>query len=188
MPTSAERGREVRNRLLAAARALIAEQGWSAVSTRTLATRAGVGAGLVHYHFASLPALLAEAAVGILREVTAALRPLLAEAGTPADAIRLLLASLDEYTGADPASRIAVETYLAATRDPALREAVAGVLDDFRAELATTLRAQGVADPDGTAVVLAAAVDGLLLHRALDAGITAAAVTPVLARLVRDGP
>ncbi|MGH3757379.1 TetR/AcrR family transcriptional regulator [Actinophytocola sp.] len=186
MPTSAERGREVRARLLEAAAALIGERGWSAVSTRTLAERAGVGPGLVHYHFASLHALLTEAAVDTMREVTAAVRPLLAAAGTPADAVRLLMASLDEYTGRDPASRMFVETYLAATRDRALREAVASVLDDLRAEFTTWLRAQEVADPEGTAVVLAAAVDGLLLHRALDAGITADAVTPVLTRLVRD--
>lgn len=186
MPTSAERGREVRTRLLEAAVALVAERGWSAVSTRTLAERAGVGAGLVHYHFASLQALLTEAAVGMMREVTRAVRPLLARAGTPSEAVRLLMASLDEYTGDDPASRMFVETYLAATRDEALREAVAGVLDDFRAELATWLRAHDVVPPEATAAVLAAAVDGLLLHRALDAGLTADSVTPVLTRIVGD--
>jgi len=186
MPTSADRGREVRTRLLETAGALIAERGWSAVSTRTLAERAGVGAGLVHYHFASVQALLTEAAIGMMREVTAAVGPLLAHSGTPAEVVRLLVASLDEYTGDDPASRTFVETYLAATRDPALREAVAGVLDDFRTELTTWLRAHDVADPEATAVVLAAAVDGLLLHRALDVGITADSVRPVLTRILGD--
>jgi AcrR family transcriptional regulator len=187
MPTSAERGHEVRARLLGAAAELIAERGWAAVSTRTLAERAGVGAGLVHYHFASLRDLLTESAVGLLREATAAVGPLLASAGSAADAVRLLMASLDEYTGDGPASRVFVETYLAAARDPRLRAAVAGVLDDFRAEFANVLRAHDIADPERTAVVLAAAVDGLLLHRALDAGITADSVTPVLTRLVEDG-
>jgi AcrR family transcriptional regulator len=185
MPTSAERGREVRARLLEAATVLIAERGWYAVSTRMLAERAGVGAGLVHYHFASLQALLTEAAIGTMREVTAAVGPLLENARTPTDAVALLMGSLDEYTGDDPASRLFVETYLAATRDPALRAAVAAVLDDFRADFAAWLENHDVADPQGTAVVLAAAVDGLLLHRALDAGITTDAVTSVLTRLVR---
>jgi AcrR family transcriptional regulator len=184
--TSADRGREVRARLLEAAAALIAERGWSAVSTRTLAERAGVGAGLVHYHFASLHALLTEAAIGMMRDVTATVRPLLTRADTPADAVRLLMASLDEYTGDDPASRMFVETYLAATRDPALSAAVAGVLDDFRTELTIWLREHDAADPAGTAVVLAAAIDGLLLHRALDARITTDSVTPVLTRLVEE--
>jgi AcrR family transcriptional regulator len=186
MPTSAERGREVRARLLAAAAALIAERGWSAVTTRTLAERAGVGPGLVHYHFTSLQALLTDAAVGTMREITATVRPLLAHADTPAGGLRLLMASLDDYTGDDPASRMFVETYLAATRDPDLRTAVAAVLADFRAEVTTWLQAHDVADPAHTAVVLAAAIDGLLLHRALDTGITTDTVTPALTRLVGD--
>ncbi len=185
MSTSADRGREVRTRLLEAAAVLVAERGWSAVSTRTLADHAGVGAGLVHYHFASLQALLTEAAIARMREVTAAIPLQLAHTDSPAHAVRLLMASLDDYTGDDPTSRLFVETYLAATRDPALRAAVAGVLDDFRTELTTWFRTRDVAGAEGTAVVLAAAVDGLLLHRALDAGITAESVAPVLERLVR---
>ncbi|MGH3673909.1 MAG: TetR/AcrR family transcriptional regulator, partial [Pseudonocardiaceae bacterium] len=39
--TAAERGREVRLRLLGSAAELIAERGWTGVSTRILAERAG---------------------------------------------------------------------------------------------------------------------------------------------------
>src|SRR5215218_10063879 len=67
--TAADRGREVRRRLVQAARELVPERGWAAVSTRTVAERAGVAPGLVHYHFASLQALLAEAAVGAMRDL-----------------------------------------------------------------------------------------------------------------------
>src|SRR5690606_38747757 len=65
---SAPRGAEVRRRLLDAAVRAIPEQGWRGVSTRSLARRAGVVPGLVHYHFDSLEALLREAALGALRE------------------------------------------------------------------------------------------------------------------------
>ncbi|WP_288047924.1 helix-turn-helix domain-containing protein, partial [Nocardia sp.] len=51
---SAERGRATRERLLEAAVSLIGEVGWSGVSTRMVAQRAGVNAGVVHYHFASV--------------------------------------------------------------------------------------------------------------------------------------
>jgi AcrR family transcriptional regulator len=139
----------------------------------------------VHYHFPSLQALLTEAAVGLMREVAGSIGPLLDRASTPADALALLMSSLDEYTGRDPASMVVTETYLAATRDPALREAVTGVLADFRDLLAAWLRGHGVPAPEDTATVLAAAIDGLLLHRALDPTVTTGTVTPVLDRLVR---
>lgn len=183
-PTAAERGREVRRRLLDAAVALIAERGWGAVSTRMLAERAGVAPGLVHYHFSSVQALLSEAAVGAMREVAGLLEPALA--GTPADAIPAMLSALDPYTGDDPTSVLFTETYLAATRDPALRAEVAEVITDFRSRLGAWFGAHGVADPDATAAVVGAAIDGLVLQRALDPGLTAAAVAPVLTRLLGE--
>jgi AcrR family transcriptional regulator len=61
----------VRDRLLAAAAELIAEKGWGAVSTRVLADRAGVGSGVVHYHFDSTQAVLVQASVGALRTALA---------------------------------------------------------------------------------------------------------------------
>src|SRR5690348_15544220 len=134
--TAADRGREVRQRLLAAAVELIAERGWTAVSTRVVAERAGVGAGLVHYHFNSVQALLSAAAVGAMRETATMLDPVLEQARTPAEAVTLLLSALDSYTGDDPLSVLFVETYLAATRDPELREAVAEIIAEFRATLA----------------------------------------------------
>jgi AcrR family transcriptional regulator len=182
--TATDRGREVRRRLLTAAVELIAERGWAAVSTRVLAERAGVAAGVVHYHFASVRALLSEAAVGAMRETASMLEPVLAKAGTPAEAVRLLVASLDAYTGDDPMSLLFVETYLAATRDAALRDAVAKVIVEFRTRLADWLGTHGVGDPEATAAVLGSAVDGLVLQRALDPALTADMVTPVLARVL----
>jgi AcrR family transcriptional regulator len=181
--TAASRGREVRRRLVQAARELVPERGWTAVSTRTVAERAGVAPGLVHYHFASLQALLAEAAVGALREMAGGVGELLQQARTPAELVDLVAGALDDYTGTDPASLLAVETYLAATRDPDLREQLTAVLDDFRDRLAARLREHGVPDPGATAAVLAAVIDGVLLHRAL-APLPAGAVAPVLHRIV----
>jgi AcrR family transcriptional regulator len=184
--TAVSRGREVRRRLVEAARELVPERGWSAVSTRTVAERAGVAPGLVHYHFASLQALLAEAAVGALRDMVGDVGVLLQRAGTPGELVDVLTAEVDRYTRTDPASLLAVETYLAATRSPDLREQLATVLDDFRQRLAGRLGEQGVPAPDATAAVLAAVIDGVLLHRALTP-LPAGAVAPVLRRLVEEG-
>ena len=49
---------------------------------------------MVHYHFASLPALLNEAVVGVMRQMLAELAGFLGAAGTPAEAVELMLASL----------------------------------------------------------------------------------------------
>ena len=178
-----QRAQEVRERLLAAAAELIAERGWAGVSTRVLAERAGVGPGLVHYHFSSLRALLNEAALRTISGVVlegAAHHP-----GTTArEGLDLMLGKLDAYSGDDPTSVLFIETYLAAGRDAELHQALTRLLADFRDLLADWMRAAGVPDPDTTARVLASAVDGLMLHRPLDPSLTAETVVPVLRRLL----
>jgi AcrR family transcriptional regulator len=175
---AAERGREVRQRLLAAAVELVPERGWTAVSTRVLAERAGVTPSVVHYHFPSLTALLNEAVAGVMRQVLA---EFVDTAQTPAEAIDQMLASMENYTGADPMSLLFVEAYLASTRDERLRAEIGGLVEGFRQRLAGWLKQHGVAEPGETAAVLAAAVDGLLLHRGLGSTVDA---RRVLRRLV----
>jgi AcrR family transcriptional regulator len=113
----------VRERLLTAASELIVERGWSAVSTRVLAERAQVGAGLVHYHFTSLNALLNEAALAVMTTVAEQTLGQL-EGTTPQEGLDLALAALDAYPGDDPASTLFVEAYLAAGRDAELRSGI----------------------------------------------------------------
>ncbi|MQA24505.1 MAG: TetR family transcriptional regulator [Micromonosporaceae bacterium] len=186
--TASARGREVRHRLLAAATELIPEVGWSSVSTRLLAERAGVAPGLVHYHFESLAVLLRQAALDVFRQALSGTEAALAPAPDLDAGLELLLASLDGYSGADPTSLLFIETYLAATRDQALGDELAELLYEFRSRLASWLRQHGAGDPEQTAAVLAAAVDGVMLHRALDPGLTSATVSPALRRLLATGP
>ncbi|WP_150245628.1 TetR/AcrR family transcriptional regulator [Nocardiopsis quinghaiensis] len=183
MTTTAQRGEQVRTRLLQAATELISERGWSAVSTRTLAQRAGVGPGLVHYHFTSLQALLTEAATQTLHTIAEEATAHLAQT-TPHEGLALILGDLDRYPGDDPASRLVTETYLAATRDQDLRRAITDVLNLLRRHLTTWLTANGVPSPQATAATLAATLDGVMLHRALDPDLTAPTVEPVLRRLL----
>ncbi|GAA0597200.1 TetR/AcrR family transcriptional regulator [Kribbella sandramycini] len=161
------KGEQVRRRLLTAAAELIGERGWSAVSTRILAEHAGVSASVVHYHFPSIQAVLSEAAVTAMREVLETSQQVFAVATSPADGVDALLASVDQYSGTDPMSRLFVETYLAAGRDPELRDRIAGLVTAFRTQITDWLAAHQVADPAASAAILAAAVDGLLLHRSL---------------------
>ncbi|GAA1964399.1 TetR/AcrR family transcriptional regulator [Amycolatopsis minnesotensis] len=180
------RGQEVRRRLLRAAVELIPERGWSAVSTRLLAERAGVTPGVVHYHFSSVRELLSQAALGTMREMLSGVHALFEQARSATDAVDTMLAALEEYSGRDPASMVFTETYLAATRDDDLRHAMTEIVADFRRRFADALARWRVPDPAGTAAVVAATIDGILLHRGLDPGLTAASIGPVLRRLVPD--
>lgn len=182
--TASERGRQVRQNLLAAAVELIPEVGWSAVSTRLLAERAGVAPGLVHYHFSSLRALLADAVVGAMREVLVSVRPLLERAEGVDDGIDAVVGELDTYTGRDPTSLLFVEAALAATRDERMRDELAGLIDEIREYFADWLRRLGHDTPQDTAAVLAASIDGVMLHRALKPDMTSAVAGPALRRLV----
>ncbi|HLU74384.1 MAG TPA: TetR family transcriptional regulator [Nonomuraea sp.] len=161
-----------RRRLLDAAVPLIVEAGWGGVSTRLVAERAGVAPGVVHYHFSSVTDLLTEAATEVTGRLLEEFARGLARQADLADGVRWMVAELGRYPGTDPASLLGVELYLAATRLPELRERLRGQVLGFRAAVAGWLRERGYAgDADAAAAVLAAALDGVVLHRAIDPGL-----------------
>lgn len=174
-----------RQRLMDAALELIPEAGWAGVSTRKVAERAGLGPGLVHYHFASLQELLTLAATGavesLLQNFAAQLR-----VSTNADqAVEAMADALDSFDSTGPANLLMTETFLASTRYEDVRVGLEKIMTAFRAELADWLRSSGgIQDAEGTAVVLSAVFDGLMLHRTIDPTITSSAVLPVLLRIV----
>lgn len=181
--TNAERGRAVRARLLMAARELIGELGWGAVSTRVLAERAGVRPGLVHYHFESLQALLRHAATEEMRRVLDGTTAMLDQAASPADGIEAILFDLDRYNGSDPASLLFIETYLAATRDHELRQRMSALVAEFRDSLTEALTRSGHPSPQAAASAVMAVLDGFVLHKGLDPDLSAARITPLLRRI-----
>lgn len=182
--TATDRGRQVRQSLRVAASELVPELGWAGVSTRLLAQRAGVAPGLVHYHFSSLHALLREAVLEVMRELLGQLATRLEQTDSLDAGLDVILGSVGACTDRDPTSLLFAEAYLAAARDEQMREALAALLTDLRRTVAHWLNRHSHPTPDHTALVLAAALDGLLLHRALDPGLTPARVAPVLRRLL----
>jgi AcrR family transcriptional regulator len=183
-----DRGRAGRARLLRAAAELIVERGWDAIDARALAERAGVTPEMVRYHFTSVQALLAEAATAAMRELFNQLTPALGLAGSPGVALALVLGFLCDDNGdngQDRASLLFAEACLAATRDESLRQVLDQILRGFRYQLAVVFGVHGVAAPEATAAVLSAAVDGVLLHRALNPDdLDEATVEPVLHRML----
>ncbi|MGN9837825.1 TetR/AcrR family transcriptional regulator [Nonomuraea sp. H19] len=187
--TSAERGKTTRQRLLDAAVALVPEVGWGGVTTRLVAERAGVAPGVVHYHFASVTELLVAAGTGfsgvLLEQFAVALT---AQPGI-GEGVDWLLGELSRHSGTDPASLLVVEMFLASTRLPELRERLGEQITGFRARVASWLAEHGYqGDADAAAAMLAAAVDGIMLHRALDPGLDFATLAgPLRAMFGLDG-
>ncbi|GAA3663667.1 TetR family transcriptional regulator [Lentzea atacamensis] len=183
MPKSADRGRRTREQLIEAAAQLVGEVGWGAVTTRLVAERAGVNAALVHYHFSSVPDLLSTAALQfaerVLAEAADALR-----SSEPSQGIERMLEDLSRFTGTDPESLLLAEAFLAAHRLPELRASLAALVADFRGRVAEWLRSAGVKDADAIALLLGAAIDGLVLHRALDESVDFRVVAGPFRRLV----
>ncbi|HEX8934533.1 MAG TPA: TetR/AcrR family transcriptional regulator [Pseudonocardiaceae bacterium] len=179
-----DRGRDVRLQLLSAAATLVAEIGWNAVSTRTLADRAGVTPGLVHYHFPSLQGLLRDATLGMISDLLSSAEALFENAQTLDAGVDLIFSSFDASTGSETTSLLFTETYLAATRDETLRSELVAIVGEFRQQLARWLAEHGADTSDVTASVLMAAIDGVILHRALNPALTASAVTSLLRRLI----
>ncbi|GAA4926532.1 TetR family transcriptional regulator [Streptomonospora halophila] len=163
-----------RQRLLAAAAALIAEVGWGRVTTRAVAERAGLPLGAVSYHFRGKRELLAQAA---LETVESAL-PIgeLAAVETLTQLIELITASVARREDSERVlSGVLVETLREAGRDPELTERVTALLAEYRRVLSRLIRAEqergavrADADPDAVAALLAASGDGLVLHALLD--------------------
>ncbi|TYB66202.1 TetR family transcriptional regulator [Nonomuraea sp. PA05] len=185
---SAERGKATRRRLLDAAVALVPEVGWGGVTTRLVAERAGVAPGVVHYHFASVTDLLIAAGLGFTAALLDQLAAELSARQDVGEAVDWLLAELSRYSGTDPASLLVVELFLAATRLPELRSLLGEQVGRFRATVASWLTERGYrGDASAAAAMLAASVDGIMLHRALDPGLDLAALGGPLRAMFGEG-
>jgi AcrR family transcriptional regulator len=181
----AERGHSTRERLLAAAASLVAEVGWGGVTTRLVAERAGVNAGVVHYHFSSVTDLLVAACSAVAEDMLDQIVRDLARQPDVASGVDWLLGELARFSGTDPTSLLLVEAFLAASRVPEMRARLGSAVVEFRAGVTTWLEAIGSgAEAERAAVVLAAVLDGLALHRGLDPALDLAAAAGPLRRML----
>jgi AcrR family transcriptional regulator len=179
---------ETRERLLVAAVSGIARDGWGGVTTRSVAELAGVNPGLVHYHFGSMAELRREAVVWALSRELSAPTAALVEARSVATGVRRCLDALAAIDPASETSAVLYESMLAATRDEALREELRRALEGFRLALANRIEAEHGADPTASAATVAAALDGILLHRLVEPGLDAGRLAePLIEALLLPG-
>jgi AcrR family transcriptional regulator len=166
-----------RARLLAAARELVAEIGFSAVTTRAISERAGVNNALVHYYFGSKTALVVQAALSSLDEAVGEPVRMLREAPTVGAGVAEVLRWVGSLDVDEPGMRTLIELTIEAFRSPEVRPVVAAALDEGRGELAAALASRGDVDADvavGLAAALTALFDGVVLHRLVDADLDVA--------------
>lgn len=166
-PAGSPRGAQRRERLLGAGLELLAEEGWSGLTARAVAARAGTHQGSVHYHFGGLPALKRAVAAAAVRESFEPVLAVLSAASSwPAGLAAAVRSAADH--GDPRTARITAELVAASVQDPAVGELMSRALADARARLVPWLSASGEAEPEGLATLLVAALDGLALHRLLD--------------------
>jgi AcrR family transcriptional regulator len=171
---------------MAAAAELIAELGWGRVTTRGVATRAGLPHGSVSYHFRGKQEMLTEAALHAFQQAI----PLdqFEAFESVDDLLALITAEIGDRDAIDPVlSRLMLETMREAERDAGLRDRMGALLGRYRELIVKTVRTdlkRGAVFPGapatGIATLLAAVGDGLLLHALLDPDLDVAAAIDAL--------
>lgn len=173
--TAAAAEGSTRERIVEATVELMTEIGIDRVRTRTIAERAGVNPALVHYHFGSIAALVMEAAEYALLQELGPSIDVFVSAATVQEGITAMLEWIEQRGQRTPGATILAEAMVKATRDPAFRRWTKQASRRFRAIILERLkiaRANHEIDPaldiEATAVLLAAALDGLLFHHLVD--------------------
>jgi AcrR family transcriptional regulator len=164
------RSRQRRDELLAATIELFAEGGSRAVTHRAVARRAGLPPATTTYYFASIQELLREALAAHIQQWTSDLADLTdLDAGPPIslDDATNLVSHVFAQRGPEVAA-IELSIYLAATRDPALRDAATQVLVQFEVLAVRILARLGVPNGEPLAASIIALVAGTALRRQSD--------------------
>lgn len=157
-----------RHRLLEAAEHIVVDRGWRAATSRAIAAEAGLNPGLVNYYFGSKDDLLVEAYERSFARFEEPFAQALA-AGSLAEAMHGV-AQMVESPELARESKMLFEASLQALVDDRLRALSVQKLRSFRAVMTDKLKQEGRTKKAAAALstVIAAAFDGLLLHRLLD--------------------
>jgi len=181
-----------RARILDATVELMADVGIDRVRGRAVADRAGVNPALVHYYYGTMAALVVEAAQHALLSELGPSIDAFASGGTVQEGVAAILDWIAEH-GRTPGATILAEAMVKGTRDPKFRSWSRNAARRFRAlilqrleqgrdagEIDTTL------DLEATALLLAAALDGLLFHHLVDPKLAVTRAAAPIAAMLRD--
>ncbi|WP_050760938.1 TetR/AcrR family transcriptional regulator [Aeromicrobium marinum] len=164
---SQERSRQRRDALLAAAIELFAEGGSRLVTHRAVAARAGVAPATTTYYFASIDDLIREALAAHVQQWIDDLRGFtVADLGaavpteTAAGWVEMIFAARGPEVAA-----VELSIYLAAARDPQLRDVAGEALRSLEQLAADVLRHIGVEDSRELVAAIIALIAGTALRR-----------------------
>jgi len=153
---------ERREKILAAARELIASEGVDGVSHRKVAARAGVPLGSMTYYFDGRDELIFEVFTRFADEMAARFDAVMREASNIVEARAAVASLISEQVLTDQSELVLThEIYALAARVPRYREVTHAWMAKSRAALERHF------DP-ATARILDAVIEGLTIHRALD--------------------
>jgi AcrR family transcriptional regulator len=171
-PAQTVRGAETRERILEAARRVLAEEGIDRFTTRRVAQIAGVSHGMCHYHFKDKRELVLALIENARRDWIAPLEDLV---GTPTPALQRSSSVIAWM--AEPATIEVMRVHLAlfwfALRDEAVRAKLAREYEGWRRPFVTLFRdvareANMELDAEGLGQAFASAADGLVQQQSLD--------------------
>jgi hypothetical protein len=132
-----------------------------------------------------MDALRREAALtAMAEEIEGPMGALLADVPLP-DAIAACVGVVARIDPESDRFALLYEVLLEGGRDPQMREVLAQAYDEFRAALAGRIRQAGGRDPEEAAVVITAALDGVLLHRLVKPDLDVLGMTPTLVAALR---
>lgn len=169
-------GARTRERILDAARAVLAERGLDGFTTRVVAERAGVSHGMVHYHFRDKRDLVLALLVHARRDWIEPLEELVDGPGSADARMRAVIAWMAEPQ-TNEVLRVHMSIYVLALGDDVVRERYAAEYARWRAPFVTLFeqlgREIGIDDLDAASVgeAFASAADGLVQQQAIDPGI-----------------
>ncbi|TDD40589.1 TetR/AcrR family transcriptional regulator [Actinomadura sp. KC06] len=167
---------------------LLAEGGWPAITARAVADRARIRPGLLHHYFNGLPGLhvaVAQRAGEMI--IDPVVDALLAAPDTPA-AVQALRDLVPDMIAGERKLRLAAELLVRALRDPRMsaerRDWARAVRGRVAARLAELCPDWPLERREGTAMLVTALLDGLMLQLILDPGLPADPALDATAALV----
>ena len=179
-----------RQRIVAAAVALFAEQGYDATSVNQVVARAGVAKGALYHHFESKDDLLYEVYRELVDRQLAGLRAILAEGGPPTATLPALIDDLVSTTAASAAEAkvFARESHRLGDANQARVRAARRAIHDAVIELVRAGQASGdfapVASPEMVSFTLFGVINGLPVWYRPDGPKQPAEIAAELAALI----